>query len=153
MQRLADLLYLMAPAYAANMAPPLLARFWKGWNAPVSRRWLGGHKTVLGFAAGLLAAAATGAAQHAPLFGLALGAGALAGDALKSFFKRRLGIAPGAAWFPADQLDFALGALVVAAPWARLGALDIAAILALSVAGHIAVNHAAWFVGIRKTRW
>jgi CDP-2,3-bis-(O-geranylgeranyl)-sn-glycerol synthase len=29
------LLYVMAPAYTANMAPPLV-KFWHGWNRPIS---------------------------------------------------------------------------------------------------------------------
>src|SRR2546430_9192871 len=53
--RVLQLVYFMAPAYLANMAPPFV-RYWKGWNRPISRRWLGAHKTVLGFAAGVLAA-------------------------------------------------------------------------------------------------
>jgi len=46
-----QLIYLMLPAYLANMAPPF-TRFWPGWNRPISRRWLGDHKTVVGFAQG-----------------------------------------------------------------------------------------------------
>jgi len=30
---LLQLLYFMAPAYLANMAPPFV-RYWKGWNRP-----------------------------------------------------------------------------------------------------------------------
>jgi hypothetical protein len=45
-------MYLMLPAYLANMAPPF-ARFWPGWNRQISRRWLGDHKTAVGFCAGL----------------------------------------------------------------------------------------------------
>jgi CDP-2,3-bis-(O-geranylgeranyl)-sn-glycerol synthase len=155
----------MAPAYLANMTPPF-AKYWKGWNPPISRRWLGGHKTVVGFAAGMIIAVATAWAQSAigwsggliaydswPLVGLALGGGALAGDAVKSFFKRRRGISPGEPWVPADQVDFLVGALVFAAPWARLGVDDIVAILAVSFLGDIAVNHAAYLLGIRGSRW
>jgi CDP-diglyceride synthetase len=36
----------------------------------------------------------------------------MTGDAVKSFFKRRLGITPGKSWFPFDQLDFVLGAIL-----------------------------------------
>jgi hypothetical protein len=32
-------------------------------------------------------------------------------DSVKSFVKRRVGIAPGAPWIPFDQLDFVIGAL------------------------------------------
>ena len=53
----------MAPAYVANMSPPLV-KYWRAWNRPISPRWLGGHKTVVGFAAGLLGAIATTSVQH-----------------------------------------------------------------------------------------
>jgi len=43
------------------------------------------------------------------LFGFLSGFGALFGDALKSFFKRRLNIAPGAIWIPFDQIDWIIG--------------------------------------------
>jgi hypothetical protein len=34
--RIAQLVSFMAPAYVANMAP-LFSKYWKGWNAPISR--------------------------------------------------------------------------------------------------------------------
>jgi CDP-2,3-bis-(O-geranylgeranyl)-sn-glycerol synthase len=91
-----QLVYFMAPAYAANMAPPLV-RLWRGWNPPIHSRWLGSHKTVLGFLAGVLAALATAFAQHGLGWqtgigqgdgwvdlGLRLGVGAMAGDVTPS---------------------------------------------------------------------
>jgi len=51
---LVALVYVMAPAYAANMAAAF-AKFWPGWNRPISRRWLGDHKTVAGFLLGVAA--------------------------------------------------------------------------------------------------
>ena len=165
MYRLLELVYLMAPAYLANMAPPFL-RFWKGRNPPISRRWLGDHKTIGGVLLGTGVALAAAWAQSLidwsgslvsydrwPLVGLALGAGALGGDLAKSFFKRARGIAPGRSWIPADQLDFVAGALVFAWPWARLGWLDVGAILAFSFAGDIAVNHLAYWLRIRDSPW
>src|SRR5256884_9818092 len=56
--RILQLAYFMAPAYVANMAPPFV-RYWKGWNRPISRRWLGTHKTVLGVVLGVVAATLT----------------------------------------------------------------------------------------------
>jgi len=47
-----------------------------------------------------------------PLFGL----GALGGDAIKSFFKRQRNTPPGESWFPFDQIDLPLGALVFTWP-------------------------------------
>ena len=165
MYKLAQLLYLMAPAYLANMAPPFL-KYWKGWNRPISKRWFGEHKTVGGFVFGLTVAIGTACAQWAidwegslvsyddwPLIGFALGFGALGGDTLKSFFKRARGIPPGESWVPADQLDFVLGALIFAWPWARLDWSDVLIIVAVSFVGDIAVNQAAYRLKIRDTGW
>ena len=165
MLRALDLLYFMAPAYVANMSAPL-ARYWKGWNRPISARWLGTHKTVIGFAVGLLGALATSFVQHVfgadthlagdqqwADLGLRFGLGAMAGDSAKSFFKRRLGIPPGQPWLPFDQIDFVLGALILVAPRSLLGPGDIALLLAVSFGGHIIVNHAAYWLGIRDVKW
>jgi CDP-2,3-bis-(O-geranylgeranyl)-sn-glycerol synthase len=155
----------MAPAYVANMAAPL-SRYWRGWNRPISARWLGSHKTVIGFAAGLLGALTTSFVQHAigygvPIvdgddwvgLGLRFGLGAMAGDSAKSFFKRRRGIPPGQPWLPFDQVDFVLGALTLVAPGSTLRLADVALVLGLSFGGHIAVNHAAYWLGIRDVKW
>ena len=56
-------MYFMAPAYVGNASAPLV-RYWKGWNRPISLRWLGSHKTVMGFAAGLAGALVTTLVQH-----------------------------------------------------------------------------------------
>lgn len=163
--RLGQLLYLMSPAYAANMAPPLV-RYWNGWNPPISRRWLGSHKTVVGFAAGVLAAVAATFVQSriawesalaAPepwlTLGLRFGVGAMAGDTAKSFLKRRAGIAAGRPWIPWDQIDFVLGALALVRGATALSWVDLATILALSVIGHVLVNHLAYWLGIREVKW
>lgn len=163
--RLLELAYVMAPAYGANMAPPLM-RFWKGWNRPIHEPWFGAHKTVLGFCVGVAAAVAVAFAQHlvgSPpsrvddadwlVLGLAFGLGAMVGDTAKSFCKRRLGMAPGARWIPFDQLDFAIGALVATRPWVRLDATDIAFVLAATFVGDLIVNRAAFRLGMKDTPW
>jgi CDP-2,3-bis-(O-geranylgeranyl)-sn-glycerol synthase len=163
--RVAQLLYFMAPAYTANMAPPFV-RYWRGWNPPISQRWLGSHKTAGGFAIGVLAAMATTLIQSriawegalvAPepwlTLGLRFGVGAMAGDTAKSFVKRRAGIAPGRPWLPWDQLDFVLGALALVWGAAALSWVDLATILVSSVIGHVLVNHLAYRLGIRDVKW
>jgi CDP-2,3-bis-(O-geranylgeranyl)-sn-glycerol synthase len=163
--RLIQLVYFMLPAYAANMAPPFV-RFWGGWNPPLSRRWLGSHKTTLGFSAGVLAAVITALIQALIGWrggivttlgwlglGIRFGLGAMAGDAVKSFFKRRLGIQPGRPWIPFDQLDFPLGALALVAPSAGLSASDVVALLLATFAGDILVNRAGYALGLRDTLW
>ncbi|HEX5285728.1 MAG TPA: CDP-archaeol synthase, partial [Polaromonas sp.] len=75
------------------------------------------------------------------------------GDSLKSFFKRRLGIAPGQRWIPFDQLDFILGGLVALSFFVRLDWIDIALICAISFVGDVLVNQLSFYLGIRETRW
>jgi CDP-2,3-bis-(O-geranylgeranyl)-sn-glycerol synthase len=160
-----QLLYLMLPAYLANMAPPF-TRFWLGWNRPISRQWLGDHKTVVGFCAGLGVALVVTFVQsrvawsgelssyeQCPLLGLACGFGSMAGDSLKSFVKRLKGIPPGRPWIPMDQLDFIVGSLLLISPFVALSWLDIATVLAVSFVGDIAVNHVSYALGIRATKW
>jgi CDP-2,3-bis-(O-geranylgeranyl)-sn-glycerol synthase len=85
--------------------------------------------------------------------GLRFGVGAMAGDAVKSFVKRRVGIAPGRPFVPWDQIDFVLGALALIWGRATLSWADLAIILLLSVAGHVLVNHLGYWLGIRDVRW
>ena len=42
-----------------------------------------------------------------------MGFGALTGDAIKSFFKRRVNIPPGVSWFPFDQIDYIIGGIAL----------------------------------------
>lgn len=165
MLRLVDLAYLMLPAYFANMAPPFV-KYWKGWNPPIASRSLGSHKTVLGFTSGVCAAVVVTFIQSRVSWegglvpyedwldlGLRFGIGAMAGDSVKSFVKRRIGIAPGAPWIPFDQLDFVIGALVLTWSRAPLSWLDWIVILVFSAGGDILVTHLGYWLRVRDTRW
>lgn len=155
----------MAPAYVANMAPPF-AKYWHGWNAPISRRWLGSNKTVVGFLAAVAGAVLTTFVQSRLdwrgalvdygnwlSLGVLFGVGTMLGDMAKSFVKRRVGIAPGKSWFPFDQTDFVVGSLLFAGWSARLTVADVVIILALSILGHIAANHIGYWLGVRPAKW
>ncbi|HEV8615641.1 MAG TPA: CDP-archaeol synthase [Methylomirabilota bacterium] len=158
-------MYFMAPAYVANMAPPF-SKYWHGWNAPISRRWLGTNKTVVGFLAAVAGAVLTTLVQyligwrgsivdyqHWLTLGVLFGVGTMLGDMAKSFVKRRVGIAPGKSWFPFDQTDFVIGALLFVGWRASLSAVDVVLILALSIVGHIVVNHIGYWLGVRPAKW
>jgi CDP-2,3-bis-(O-geranylgeranyl)-sn-glycerol synthase len=54
------------------------------------------------------------------LLGALLGFGALTGDMIKSFFKRRVGQQSGDSWFPFDQLDYIAGGLLASSIVVRL---------------------------------
>jgi CDP-2,3-bis-(O-geranylgeranyl)-sn-glycerol synthase len=164
-QRILQLIYLMLPVYAANMAPPFV-RYWPGRVRPISERWLGSHKTWLGYAFAIVAATAVtllqwrldwsgGLADYAQWagLGLACGLGTMLGDSAKSLVKRRLGIAPGQRWVPADQLDFVVGGLVALAQWVELSRLDVVLVLGLSFIGTVVVNRLAYVVGVKDVPW
>ena len=159
------LAYFIAPAWAANMAAPLVV-YWQGWNAPVSMRFFGDHKTVMGIVFALVAAVLATALQafidlpvglvdyhHWALLGIGFGAGAMGGDLVKSFFKRRAGIRPGEPWIPFDQIDFVVGALLLIAPFSRVTVNDASIIVIMTFAGDLAVNRIAFRAGIKSTRW
>jgi CDP-2,3-bis-(O-geranylgeranyl)-sn-glycerol synthase len=165
MNRSVELLYLMLPAYLANMAPPFV-KYWRGWNRPIHAYWLGAHKTVVSFALGVAARVVTAFLQSRVAsasglfpyddwfqFGLAMSVAAMTGDAVKSFGKRRLGIAPGQSWIPADQLDFVVAGLAVLSLWIPLTWMDVVWILIVSFTGDVLINHASFHLGIRETKW
>lgn len=125
-------LYFIFPAYCANAAPVIF-----GGGAPIDagRKFLNGqpilgsHKTFRGFFVGLAVGTFVGFVQfilfqssnylqQILLFpftislGFILSLGALVGDLIESFFKRRLGLRPGSSLPIADQLDFVIVALL-----------------------------------------
>lgn len=77
----------------------------------------------------------------------------MAGDSLKSFVKRRVGIAPGKPWIPFDQVDFAIGALVLTSGPAALSWLDWTVILVFSAGAHVVVTRLAYWLKIRDAKW
>lgn len=164
-------LFLMLPAYAANMAP-VIFRSLPFLETPIDfgkksggKPIFGAHKTYRGLFFGVASAILIAWIQFiipGPaildysswlLIGVLMGIGAIAGDALASFFKRRRGIRPGRPWIPFDQLDFVIGALVMVSFLNPPGwQITVVAIL-LSFILHITVNHVAFYLGIRKEKW
>jgi CDP-2,3-bis-(O-geranylgeranyl)-sn-glycerol synthase len=168
--RIIELIVIMAPAYVANMAPPFL-HFWHGPNPPVSRKWLGDHKTIGGFIvatfAGIVVAWMMAKASSTGLldwvaqpfvenwfcFGSSMGFAAILGDSLKSFFKRQLHIQPGASWIPFDQLDFVIAALVVIRFWIQISWIEAGIIVVVSFLGDVLVNQISYRIGIKSAPW
>lgn len=137
---------------AANSAP-ILAKRWLGerWSAPIDggrrfldgRPWLGASKTWRGLIAAVLAAALAAALLGLPpLAGALLGAGAMGGDALSSFVKRRLGVPPSGRATGLDQV-----------PEALLGLLAARAMLAVDLVSVLAVTLAFFVLEIPAARW
>jgi CDP-2,3-bis-(O-geranylgeranyl)-sn-glycerol synthase len=80
-----------------------------------------------------------------PLFGL----GALGGDALESFFKRRHGTKSGKSWFPFDQLDYVVGALLISLFFVVLSARQYILIIIIWFGLHIAGTYVGWRLGLK----
>ena len=82
-----------------------------------------------------------------------MGAGAILGDLVESFIKRRLDRKPGTKFFPWDQLDFVIGSLIFGSFVIPLTLNIIIVVVLISVVGHILVNHTAYYLGIRGEKW
>ena len=168
----------MLPAYVPNNAAVLA-----GGGRPIDagRRWhgtrlLGDGKTWRGTAAGVLAGVAVAVALDAlrepastvlgvplPPFPLvvavALAAGAMLGDVVASFLKRRTGRERGAAFPLVDQLDFVVGALVCAAlvapdwfgTWFTPAVL--VAVFVITPLLHVGTNGIAYALGLKAEPW
>lgn len=171
-------LWAMLPSYVPNNAAVLAGggrpidggRTWNG------NRILGDGKTwrgtAVGIAAGVLLAVLLNAlhpwfqsvtAVGVPAFSLAafvsLPVGAMAGDALASFAKRRTGRERGAAFYGVDQLDFVVGALALTAAidfgWfqATFTLPVLVAVFVLTPLLHVATNAIAFAVGLKDEPW
>ncbi len=169
--------YLMLPAYFANMAPVMVKKinffaFPIDFNKKLNDNPIfGKNKTFRGFIFGVVFAIAVAYIQfllygleffrNASFFGyknwlllgFLMGLGALSGDLAKSFFKRRLGIEPGAMFIPFDQTDFVIGAFVFIMPAFDVTIKIFVVSLLMSFVLHIIVNHASFYAGIRNEKW
>jgi len=174
----ATAMWAILPAYVPNNAAVLAdggrpidgGRTWGG------RRVLGDGKTWRGTAAGTLAGTtlalvlnalhdSVGAALGVTadpfpvLAGVGLAFGAMVGDIGASFLKRRTGRERGAAFPGLDQLDFVVGALLLALLAAPNWFLDAFAVpvllvvLLLTPLLHILTNGIAYVIGIKDEPW
>lgn len=169
----------MLPAYVANMAPVIVKRI-NIFNVPIDygkkgkdgKPLFGPHKTWRGLIAAVIFGAAVFALQQRlyaydfwrsislfnypeqpAMLGVFLGLGAILGDLVKSFFKRRHNVASGKPWIPFDQLDFVVGALVLSSVFYIPPVWVYGVLLVASPLLHILVNHLAFYLHIRKEKW
>jgi len=158
-----DALKFIFPAYCAN-AVPVIA----GGGSPIDfgRKFIDGkpvfgkNKTFRGFFFGLAIGLIVGYAEALlfgyPLFlGLLTSLGALFGDLIGAFMKRRLGLAPGDILPVVDQVDFIVGAVLVSLPvygymlyWEL-----VLAVLIITPPIHLLTNFFAYRLGLKKNPW
>ncbi|MEM2889916.1 MAG: CDP-2,3-bis-(O-geranylgeranyl)-sn-glycerol synthase [Candidatus Hadarchaeum sp.] len=145
-------IWFILPAYFANAAPVIL-----GGGPPLDlgrrfvdgRRIFGEGKTLYGFLSGLVAGTLIGLLQRRALVGLMLALGALMGDLIGSFIKRRLGMAQGKMAPGLDQLGFAVVAIAMASPIELPSWPVIATILILTPPIHLATNFLGYKLGLK----
>lgn len=146
-----SVLWFFLPAGVGNLTPIIASKipFLKRFSYPLDfylkfnkKRLFGDHKTIRGLISGTIAGIITAYLQvllynqfsffrevslinynsYNPFILGFLGSfGALAGDAIKSLFKRQLGIAEGKPWFLADQIDYILGGIFFTSFYVKLG--------------------------------
>ena len=169
-----SLLYIL-PAYVANAAACIF-----GGGTPVDlgrkfldgRRILGNGVTYRGFFFGLLFGCITATLEAILLnldlvgtshfyykvfkwlcLGFLLSLGALFGDMVGSFIKRRLGIERGKPAPLLDQLDFVLFAILFAYPFAPITLEMVVIILVITPLIHLSGNIVAYLLGIKSMWW
>ncbi|MBA3724160.1 MAG: CDP-archaeol synthase [Candidatus Levybacteria bacterium] len=135
------------------------------------KRILGSHKTVRGFVVGTIAAILAVNLQiflyqnlawmravlpidynvvNPIILGFLLGFGALAGDAIKSFFKRQAGIQPGVSWVPFDQIDFILGGIIFSWFYLQLTLVQYMLILFMWIIIHPLISFLGYVLKLKR---
>lgn len=173
---LIQLTWFFLPAIFANMSPIIFRKI-SFLNYPLDfnlkfygKPLLGKNKTIRGFFWGILMAILTIYLQknlypHPNSFslinynqvniyflGFLLGFGALGGDTLKSFFKRRLNIKPGKAWIPFDQIDWIIGAILLTNFYVHFSLEEITISIILSALLHPLINFLSYNLGLQKNK-
>jgi CDP-2,3-bis-(O-geranylgeranyl)-sn-glycerol synthase len=151
-------IFFALPAYIANMTPLILSKIIHkrrpldmGKNWVDGKRVFGDNKSVEGFVAGTLAGLVIGFFSGNPLRGLIMGLGAMTGDTLGSFIKRRLDIAQGEPAPFLDQYLFILVALLFSYLAGYVTTSDkLVVILIATPILHVSSNYIAYLLKIRQ---
>lgn len=150
------------PAYVANSSAVFF-----GGGKPIDlgktlkgRRILGDGKTFRGFGSGLVLGTVTGLIlsiimknnELLPL-GFLLSLGAVSGDLAASFFKRRIGLERGEPAILLDQLDFAMGAVLLGSLVAPPEGTIFILIVLITPAIHLTANGIGYLIGLKDDPW
>ena len=174
-------LWIFLPAGLANMTPIAMAKLpvVRDWNYPLDFnksfkgiRIFGDHKTLRGIISGIIVAilasylckywyqttpwlqnqfAIDYSKIDALVFGLLAGFGALMGDAIKSFFKRRTNIKPGDTWFPFDQIDYIIGGLICLGLYVRFSFMQYVLIVIAYFGLHLLSTYIGFLLKLKKS--
>ncbi len=149
------------PAYCANAVPVLAGGGLAidfGTNFVDGKRLFGKNKTFRGFFFGLAVGVAVGLIEYTLfdypfLFSLLSPLGALMGDLVAAFLKRRIGIAPGGLLPVVDQIDFVIGAIVFSLPLAILYLELAVMVIIITPPIHLLTNFFAYKLKLKNNPW
>lgn len=165
--------WIMIPAYVPNSAAAVFGGGTPmdfGKNFGDGRRIFGSGKTWRGFFGGVLSGIIFGILLifigdyfgfviHTYLSVVLLAFGALLGDLVKSFFKRRLNKESGEEWLIADQYDLVVGSLLLVLifdyEWTitNITWLVFIWILIITPLLHRGANIIGYIIGVKKVPW
>lgn len=178
--RIIEALWFILPAYVANSVPVQIAKipYFEKFSQPVDfgksfkgKRIFGDNKTFRGLIFGILFGTLTAFFQfyfheQAEIFfktslpeitlihGFMLSLGALVGDLIGSFVKRRVDLAPGAPAPLLDQLNFVFGAYFFSYLLTKQIDYDQFFVLILITPTiHLFFNAIAWLYRLKKNPW
>jgi len=148
-------IYWALPALIANGTPVILGGgtpidFGKMWRG---KRILGDGKTIRGGVAGIILGSLVGLMQGVVVLGFLLATGAILGDMIGSFFKRRLDLKRGHPFLLVDQLLFIVVALLLASLVEVPPTNVIIVILLATPMIHLGSNYIAYKLGLKKVWW
>src|SRR5260221_11181494 len=173
-------LWFLLPIGLANMVPVFFIKipFLKKWTYPLDfyqkyhgKKILGAQKTIRGLLGGILIAIVAVKIQqylyvhnyfvqsfslvnyakiHPLILGFLAGFGALGGDSAKSFFKRQVGIPSGKSWFPFDQMDFLLGAIITTYFYVHVSLVVYIYVLIEGFLLHMATAYTGYLLRLKK---
>ncbi|MFC1810765.1 CDP-2,3-bis-(O-geranylgeranyl)-sn-glycerol synthase [Patescibacteria group bacterium] len=156
------------PAYFANAMPVIASglKIFPSLAKPINEKVFGKTKTYRGFVVGTGAAILIGAILNylgiyyyfeyeVNIWVLAflLGFGALLGDLIKSFIKRRIGKKSGEPWVIFDQIDYVIGALLLSSVIMTPPIEVIITLLIISPLLSLLANIIAYTLKIKKVWW
>lgn len=123
------------------------------------QRILGDNKTIRGFVGGFGVGIIVAAfesifvSQNLLFVAILASLGALIGDLVGAFVKRRLRITPGGSLPVLDQLDFVVGAILFVLPIMNLSLSTALIILLVTPPVHLLTNAGAYLLGLKSTYW
>jgi CDP-2,3-bis-(O-geranylgeranyl)-sn-glycerol synthase len=154
-------LLFIGPSYVANAAPLVF-----GGGVPIDhgktlwdgRPLFGSHKTFRGLFSGIIFGSIIGLVEslidpRLAFAGFTMSLGAVLGDLLGAFVKRRLDMTPGRPFPIVDQLDFVLGGLALSYAFFPMGLVSILIVVLVTPPIHLGTNLGAYLLGIKKTYW